>query len=161
MRIVYTGLQHVPNLNGLNTSSVLHMVDLDHNKIKKISTGEISNIALNQLILTNNQIEIVEEEAFADSQIASIVFRGNAKLKVLHRTAFRNLQNLRLIDLSDTSITTLPTEGLHEVDTLRIENTYSLKKFPSVYNFKVSIDLWLRTERAILKLPRPLRTLVF
>uniref|UniRef100_A0AAR5QCW1 G-protein coupled receptors family 1 profile domain-containing protein n=1 Tax=Dendroctonus ponderosae TaxID=77166 RepID=A0AAR5QCW1_DENPD len=143
MRIVYTGLQHIPNLNGLNTSSVLDMVELDHNKIKKISTREISNIALSQLILSYNEIEVVEEEAFVGSQIASIVLRGNRNLKLLHTTAFHNVQNLRLIDLSDTAITTLPTIGLQDIDVLKVEDTYSLKIFPSVFNFKSLKKAWL------------------
>lgn len=42
-------------------------------------------------------------------------------------------------DLSGTAITSLPTEGLREIDVLKVENTESLKVFPSVYNFKVNI----------------------
>jgi hypothetical protein len=41
-------------------------------------------------------------------------------------------------DLSETSITHLPTGGLEGLDVLRIEDTQSLKVIPSVYSFKVS-----------------------
>jgi hypothetical protein len=41
-------------------------------------------------------------------------------------------------DLSETSITHLPTGGLEGLDVLRIEDTESLKVIPSVYSFKVS-----------------------
>ncbi|XP_066142848.1 lutropin-choriogonadotropic hormone receptor-like isoform X2 [Euwallacea fornicatus] len=143
LRIVYTGLQRMPNLSGLNATSVLHLVDLDHNKINKISSRDVSHVALNELTLSYNEIREVEEEAFADSQIAVIVLRGNRKLKILHRKAFRKLQNLRRLDLSDTSVTVLPTEGLHEIDILRIEDTYSMKVFPSVYNFKAITEAYL------------------
>ncbi|KAF7271849.1 hypothetical protein GWI33_015326 [Rhynchophorus ferrugineus] len=143
IRIMYTGLEHIPNFSRLNTTAVLDMIDLDHNKIKRITTGEISNIVLSQMILSFNEIEEIQEEAFTDSQIATLVFRGNMKLKQLHRRAFIGLQNLRYIDLSNTMITTLPTEGLHEVDVLKIENTYSMKIFPSVYNFKYIKEAWL------------------
>nr|CAH7725176.1 unnamed protein product [Callosobruchus chinensis] len=40
-------------------------------------------------------------------------------------------------DLSSTSITFLPTEGLREIDTLKLQNTKSLKVFPSVFNYQV------------------------
>lgn len=40
-------------------------------------------------------------------------------------------------DLSSTSIEQLPTEGLHDLEILRIQNTHSLRTIPSVYNFKV------------------------
>ncbi|XP_050295415.1 lutropin-choriogonadotropic hormone receptor-like isoform X2 [Anthonomus grandis grandis] len=143
LRIMYTGLQHVPNLNGLNLSSALNMVDLDHNKVRKISSRDLNGIAISQLILSYNEIEMVQEDAFMDSQIASITLRGNTKLKVLHKKAFRKLHDLRMIDLSDTSITTLPTEGLQDIDILKIENSYSLKVFPSVFNFKNIKEAWL------------------
>lgn len=42
-------------------------------------------------------------------------------------------------DLSYTAIMFLPTEGLREIDVLKVQNTESLKVFPSVYNFKVNI----------------------
>lgn len=44
-------------------------------------------------------------------------------------------------DLSKTSIEDLPTEGLQNLEILRIENTHTLKTIPSVYNFKVRILL--------------------
>jgi len=40
-------------------------------------------------------------------------------------------------DLSETSIQNLPTAGLEELDVLKIEKTYSMNVFPSIYNFKV------------------------
>jgi hypothetical protein len=40
-------------------------------------------------------------------------------------------------DLSITSITHLPTGGLQELDVLRLEDTETLKVFPSIYNFEV------------------------
>lgn len=39
-------------------------------------------------------------------------------------------------DLSETSITSLPNGGLHELEILKIVDTFSLKVFPSVYNFR-------------------------
>ncbi|XP_068082103.1 lutropin-choriogonadotropic hormone receptor [Anabrus simplex] len=38
-------------------------------------------------------------------------------------------------DLSETSVTELPTIGLQELEVLRVESTESLKVFPSVYHF--------------------------
>lgn len=39
-------------------------------------------------------------------------------------------------DLSQTSIKKLPTLGLQDLEILKLENTFTLKEFPSVYNFK-------------------------
>lgn len=38
--------------------------------------------------------------------------------------------------MSRTSITSLPTDGLQDVVVLRLQQTYSLHTFPSIYNFK-------------------------
>jgi len=41
-------------------------------------------------------------------------------------------------DLSETAISQMPTLGLKELEILRLQDTESLKKFPSIYNFEVS-----------------------
>ncbi|KAJ8963294.1 hypothetical protein NQ318_018762 [Aromia moschata] len=66
--------------------------------------------------------------------------KGNVGLTHLHRRAFNGLQSLRYIDLSSTAITFLPTEGLREIDILKVQNTKSLKVFPSVFNFQKQIN---------------------
>lgn len=38
--------------------------------------------------------------------------------------------------MSGTAIEKLPTEGLHELEILKIQNTHSLKQIPSLYFFK-------------------------
>lgn len=38
--------------------------------------------------------------------------------------------------MSETSITRLPTKGLEEVEVIKIVDTFTLKVFPSVFNFK-------------------------
>ncbi|EDS29895.1 leucine-rich transmembrane protein [Culex quinquefasciatus] len=43
---------------------------------------------------------------------------------------------LHMVDLSGTSIEAMPTEGLSDLEELRIQNTHTLKTIPSVYNFK-------------------------
>lgn len=44
-------------------------------------------------------------------------------------------------DLSSTAIKILPVDGLAEIEVLKVQDTTSLKVFPSIYNFKVSILL--------------------
>jgi len=41
-------------------------------------------------------------------------------------------------DLSETAISQMPTLGLKDLEILRLQDTESLKKFPSIYNFEVS-----------------------
>jgi hypothetical protein len=41
-------------------------------------------------------------------------------------------------DLSETAISQMPTLGLNGLEILRLQDTESLKRFPSIYNFEVS-----------------------
>ncbi|KAJ4437220.1 hypothetical protein ANN_17355 [Periplaneta americana] len=42
-------------------------------------------------------------------------------------------------DLSETAISEMPTLGLKDLEVLRLQDTESLKMFPSIYNFE-SVD---------------------
>ncbi|CAG2060907.1 unnamed protein product [Timema podura] len=44
-----------------------------------------------------------------------------------------------LTDLSETAISHLPTSGLKELEVLRLQDTDSLKIFPSIYHFEFSM----------------------
>ncbi|CAH0550095.1 unnamed protein product [Brassicogethes aeneus] len=143
IRIVYTGLEEMPNLNELNTSSVLHMIDLEHNRIQKIFTRQVNRVKAEQLILNYNDLQVVEEAAFSGSQIAELSLKGNFRLTSLHQKAFHGLESLRHIDLSSTAITTLPTEGLREIDVLKVEDTKTLKVFPSIFSFQFIKEAYL------------------
>lgn len=46
-------------------------------------------------------------------------------------------------DLSQTSIESLPVEGLENIEMLKIEDTTTMKTIPSIYEFKVCIALKL------------------
>nr|XP_022920931.1 lutropin-choriogonadotropic hormone receptor-like [Onthophagus taurus] len=135
LKIVQTGLEEMPNLNNLNTTSVLHSIDLEHNHIKRIGSHQISKIRTGLLFLNYNDLEAVDEEAFFGSQIAELSLKGNVELRHLHRRAFAGLQSLRVIDLSSTAITFLPVEGLRDIEVLKMQDTKSLTVFPSIYNF--------------------------
>uniref|UniRef100_A0A1B6LGF2 G-protein coupled receptors family 1 profile domain-containing protein n=1 Tax=Graphocephala atropunctata TaxID=36148 RepID=A0A1B6LGF2_9HEMI len=135
LRIINTGLKCVPNFSQLSTSAALAMVDLENNHIQKLTTGSVQ-IRAESLILNYNAITEIEEEAFNLSQIAKVSLKGNQHLSKLHENAFDGLKSLRSLDLSETSISFLPTKGLQELDVLRIEDTKTLKVFPSIYNFE-------------------------
>ncbi|KAH0816739.1 hypothetical protein GEV33_006052 [Tenebrio molitor] len=95
LRIVNTGLEEMPNLNGLNTSSVLHMIDLENNRIQRITTRQVSRVKAEQLLLNFNDLQVVEEAAFDGSEIANLSLKGNFRLTNLHVRAFHGLQSLR------------------------------------------------------------------
>ena len=64
-------------------------------------------------------------------------FKGNRQLSDLDVEAFAGLSSLQRLDLSQTAVQQLPTIGLGELEILRLVDTKSLKKIPSVYNYQV------------------------
>jgi thyroid stimulating hormone receptor len=79
---------------------------------------------------------VVGDLAFNGSQIGKINLKGNKRLTKIEANAFKGLQSLRELDLSSTSIENLPVVGLGEVETLRIEDTPSMKVIPSIYDLE-------------------------
>ncbi|XP_062564743.1 lutropin-choriogonadotropic hormone receptor isoform X2 [Armigeres subalbatus] len=135
LRIIHCGLLAVPDMRMLSVHIILHMVDLDGNQIQEIHERAIQ-IKTDELILDNNALTAIHGEAFFGSQVAKLSLKLNFKLKYIHPTGFKGMQNIRELDLSGTALEVMPTEGLSELEVLRIQNTHSLKTIPSVYNFK-------------------------
>ncbi|GIY41603.1 lutropin-choriogonadotropic hormone receptor [Caerostris extrusa] len=69
--------------------------------------------------------------------------KGNTQLSSIHEEAFLGLKNIRTLDLSETSISYLPTKGLEELEVLKLSDVYPLKVFPSVYHFKYIKEAYL------------------
>uniref|UniRef100_A0A182RSK6 G_PROTEIN_RECEP_F1_2 domain-containing protein n=1 Tax=Anopheles funestus TaxID=62324 RepID=A0A182RSK6_ANOFN len=135
LRIIHSGLLAVPDLRVLSDHIIMHMVDLDGNQIREIYERSIQ-LKTDELILDNNALTEIHGSAFHGSEIAKLSIKMNYKLKEIHEKAFVGINNIRELDLSGTAIEELPTEGLAELETLRIQHTHSLKTIPSVYNFK-------------------------
>ncbi|XP_049833251.1 probable glycoprotein hormone G-protein coupled receptor isoform X2 [Schistocerca gregaria] len=142
LRVVRTGLESVPDLTGLSRAAVVHMVDLESNKIGDLQTNSVS-VETAQLILNYNSIEAVHGWAFNGSKIAALSLKGNWQLSYLHEDAFSGIHSLADLDLSQTAITQLPTSGLGELHRLRLEEAPHLTTIPSVYSFRHLREAWL------------------
>ncbi|XP_058466993.1 thyrotropin receptor isoform X2 [Malaya genurostris] len=135
LRIINCGLLAVPDMRMLSDRIILHMVDLDGNHIQEIHERAI-RIKTDELILDNNALSQIHGDAFTGSELAKLSLKLNFKLKHIHQRAFVGIQNIRELDLSSTAIEDMPSDGLNDLEILRIQNTHSLKTIPSVYNFK-------------------------
>ncbi|XP_023035497.1 follicle-stimulating hormone receptor [Drosophila willistoni] len=135
IRIINSGLISVPDLRYLPPNNILQMIDLDNNQITRIDSKSI-NIKTGQLILTNNNIRYIDDSAFYGSKIAKLYLRDNRKLNKLHPNAFYGIIDITELDLSRTSLVSLPSVGLQTIEALYITNTNTLKTIPSIYNFQ-------------------------
>ncbi|KAK3863821.1 hypothetical protein Pcinc_030443, partial [Petrolisthes cinctipes] len=135
IRIVRSGLETIPTMHMAGSTDIFHMIDLDSNRIRRVHRASFI-VRVHELSLNYNLIETVEREAFAGSEIGKLSLKGNVELRNLHPEAFKGIESLRELDLSETSITSLPTLGLTNLEVLHLERTPTLKVFPSVYSFK-------------------------
>ncbi|XP_054262380.1 follicle-stimulating hormone receptor-like isoform X2 [Macrosteles quadrilineatus] len=135
LRVIHTGLENIPAFKALGNNFIMHIVDFESNKIKRLQTNSV-RVRSEQFLLAYNKIEHVEGWAFNGSEIGKISFRGNRELTDLSPDAFNGLSSLRDLDLSETSITYLPTIGLETLEMLRLTDTYTLKTIPSIYDLK-------------------------
>ncbi|XP_059052006.1 lutropin-choriogonadotropic hormone receptor-like [Achroia grisella] len=140
--ITTSGLLEVPNLSRVHyknrnnySLSYLQAVDLEGNHIKRIPAHAL-RVRADQVSLNYNLIEEVPAYAFKYAEISKLSFRGNTKLRKLDDKAFSGNLLLRQLDLSNTAITSLPTDGLQKLQILRIEKTPTLKYIPSIYEFQ-------------------------
>ncbi|KAK8404119.1 hypothetical protein O3P69_000288 [Scylla paramamosain] len=134
-RITNSGLETIPYIENAASGKIIQMIEMDTNRIQKVGSRSL-HVMVDSLSLNYNRIEEVEREAFAGSQIAKLSLKGNRRLRSLHVEAFKGIGSLRTLDLSETSITSLPTMGLTDLEVLILERTPTLKVFPSVYSFK-------------------------
>ncbi|XP_037924524.1 thyrotropin receptor isoform X2 [Hermetia illucens] len=141
IRIINTGLVKVPDFRYLSTGTILHMIDLEGNKIDHVDSFSV-NVKTEQLILDNNDITSIADSAFYGSEIGKLL-KGNTKLQYIHPKAFVGIHNIQELDLSSTSLLAIPWEGLQSLEILRIQRTHSLKTIPSIYEFKNLQVAWL------------------
>ncbi|GFO11890.1 thyrotropin receptor [Plakobranchus ocellatus] len=140
LQITRTGLSSVPDFSAFETKSkaqnnAMYEIDLSANKIQRIKTSQFSRVKTYELRVQNNLLTSIEDGAFAGALIKRLFCRNNFNLRHLGNLAFSGIQELHFLDLSRSKITVLPTEGLINIRELVLEETPTLKKFPSVFKF--------------------------
>ncbi|XP_060067109.1 follicle-stimulating hormone receptor-like [Ylistrum balloti] len=134
------GITRVPNLENFSTrnrdtNEVMQEIDLSNNKIEEIEEHAFMSIKTNLLKLDNNRIRTIKKSAFYEAQIVNLQISDNPTLTVLEDGAFSAIHDLKKLDLSRTAITSLPTAGISEIEKLILKDTKSLRHFPSVWTF--------------------------
>ncbi|XP_070490490.1 lutropin-choriogonadotropic hormone receptor-like [Chironomus tepperi] len=142
LRITHSGLREVPDMKYLVNGGILSQIDFEGNQISEIFEKSI-RIRTEQLILDNNVLTTIHRAGFNGSEIGKLSLKGNTKLRQIHEGAFEGIESIQELDLSSTSIQSLPSIGLDKLEVLRIQNTQSLKQIPSVYMFKSLVKAWL------------------
>nr|KAI8740248.1 thyrotropin receptor-like [Biomphalaria glabrata] len=140
LRILKSGLTSVPDFSRFETKvkaldHTMYEIDLTANKIQSIKTGQFSKVKTYILRLESNMLTRIEDKAFYGAVIKRFICRNNFYLSHLEDLAFSGIKDFHVLDLSKSRITHLPTDGLIDIRELVLEDTPTLKKFPSVFKF--------------------------
>ncbi|CAJ0961777.1 unnamed protein product, partial [Mesorhabditis belari] len=133
--VTRTGLQIMPAIEMTSRNRMEVEIDLSYNHIQYIGNERVKELKARSFKLDHNDIFHIDSSAFYNSTILSLNVSNNPKLNSLSSDAFRDIVQLDKLDLSHTSIETLPINGLKNIKTLALRNVPNLKKLPSVFSF--------------------------
>ncbi|GMR58574.1 hypothetical protein PMAYCL1PPCAC_28769, partial [Pristionchus mayeri] len=131
----FNALRILPAMEMSPNHTVDAEVDLSDNDIEVIPTGKLRNLRLRSFKIPNNALKRVEAEAFANCSIHALELHDNKDLTHISPDAFAHITVLNNVDLSDTSISSLPTVGMDGVKVLVLKAVETLKQLPSVLAF--------------------------
>ncbi|KRX52915.1 Follicle-stimulating hormone receptor [Trichinella sp. T9] len=130
-------LEEVPKLtHGFAFShwQSLPSIELSFNNIKIIDAERLSNLSLITLDLSYNKIDHVAGDAFKNSRVNILKLNNNP---IIHFSAqtFALMKELKQLDLSNTMLKSLPSDGFETVQVINLERIPSLKQLPSIFSF--------------------------
>ncbi|KAF8386073.1 fshr-1, partial [Pristionchus pacificus] len=131
----FNALRTLPIFEMTSAHKVDAEVDLSANDIEAIPTGRLRNLRLRSFKVNDNALRRIEAEAFVNSSIHIIEISSNNDLTYISPDAFAHITVLNSLDLSHTSISSLPFAGMETVRTLILKAVESLKQLPSVLAF--------------------------
>ncbi|XP_061469220.1 thyrotropin receptor [Rhineura floridana] len=137
--IMNTGLKVFPDLTKINSADMNFLLEIaDNPYMTSVPANAFHGLCNESLFLKlyNNGFTKIEARAFNGTKLDSVYLHKNKYLRVIDEDAFLGVQSgPSLLDVSQTSIATLPARGLENLKELMAQNTWTLKKFPPVQSF--------------------------
>ncbi|XP_072129258.1 thyrotropin receptor [Mobula birostris] len=137
--IFNTGLARFPDLTKIHSTDVNFLIEIADNPF--ISTipanafGGLGNESLT-LKLYNNGFTKVQAYAFNGTKLDAVYLHKNKLLSSFSEDVFAGvLSGPTLLDVSQTSVHSLPSKGLEPLKELMAKNTWTLKKLPPLKTF--------------------------
>ncbi|CAG5904568.1 unnamed protein product [Menidia menidia] len=122
--------RNIVNLRCLDLQDNIHIETLPANAFRGLSTQTIEEIRL-----TRNGIKEVASDAFNGTKMYRLLLRGNKQLTHISPSAFVGSNELVVLDISQTTISSLPVSILSGLKKLSAESAYNLKKLPPPQHF--------------------------
>uniref|UniRef100_A0A1I7VXG3 G_PROTEIN_RECEP_F1_2 domain-containing protein n=1 Tax=Loa loa TaxID=7209 RepID=A0A1I7VXG3_LOALO len=113
----------------------MEVIDFSYNHIEYLGDGQLRAVHANKIRLNNNDLREIGSHIFANCRFSLLELNDNLELKRLSIDTFAGISFIKLLDLSRTGITELPTTGLSRLEGLKLKDTEELKKLPPILAF--------------------------
>ncbi|XP_053880834.1 thyrotropin receptor isoform X5 [Malaclemys terrapin pileata] len=137
--IFNTGITIFPDLTKIYSADVNFLLEIaDNPYVTSVPANAFHGLCNESLTLKlyNNGFTRVQGHAFNGTKLDAVYLHKNKYLKVIEEDAFLGVHSgPTLLDVSRTSVATLPTKGLENLKELMAKNTWTLKKLPPLKTF--------------------------
>ncbi|XP_075470747.1 thyrotropin receptor isoform X2 [Ascaphus truei] len=137
--IFNTGLSVFPDLTKISSTHMNVLIEIaDNPYITSVPPNAFLGLCNESLTLKlyNNGFTQVQRYAFNGTKLDAVYLHKNKFLNGLHEEVFLGvLRGPTLLDVSQTGVTALPTNGLENLRELMAMKTWSLKKLPPKNTF--------------------------
>ncbi|KAJ0066703.1 hypothetical protein NL108_002290 [Boleophthalmus pectinirostris] len=133
MSISNTGLTHFPDFTTVSSLAPRFILDMaDNIWIHTIPANSFQGISKESvdMNLVKNGFKEIQAYAFNGTNLNSLILRDNKFLAKIDHDAFEGASGPTTLDVSSTSLITLPHRGLKQMKELRATSAYALKTLP-------------------------------
>ncbi|XP_066518832.1 follicle-stimulating hormone receptor [Hoplias malabaricus] len=139
LTISNTGLIVLPDFSNVQSAAPEFLFDLQDNMyIDLIPSNAFLGLTsgiITELRLTKNGIINVDSNAFNGTKMEKLFLMGNQELRQIHSHAFLGAEGPVVLDISRTSISSLPESMLRSLKLLSATSVYSLRWLPPLELF--------------------------
>ncbi|XP_038138440.1 follicle-stimulating hormone receptor [Cyprinodon tularosa] len=139
LTISNTGLRIFPDLSKIQSAAPRFIFDLQDNiNIESVPANAFRGLCTKPIVeirLTRNGIKKVASDAFNGTKMYRLLLRGNKQLAHISPNAFVGSHGLVVLDISQTSVSSLPDSILSGLKKLLAESAYHLKELPIVQRY--------------------------
>ncbi|XP_056222812.1 follicle-stimulating hormone receptor [Seriola aureovittata] len=136
LTISHTTLRIFPNFSKIQSTATELLFQLQENShIERVPANAFRGLctqAISEIRLTRNGIKEVASDAFNGTRMKKLSLRGNKHLTHINPNAFVGSSELVVLDVSHTTVTSLPDSILGGLQRLFAESALELKKLPSL-----------------------------
>ncbi|XP_063048105.1 lutropin-choriogonadotropic hormone receptor-like [Engraulis encrasicolus] len=144
LSICNTGITHFPDLSFIYSLKLTVLEIGDNIRLEGIPSNAFVGIPqYENMNLVRNGFKEIESHAFNGTQVNTLNLEGNWYLHTIHSDAFEGTIGPVALDVSSTSLSSLPARGLRQVQKLTARSTPTLKTLPPLDSLQSLVETHL------------------